>query len=74
MENYTNTEIRAESGKQVVSDNSMIFRMSWNTQESCRIPLPSLENPRVDGSIPPLATKQNKGLHWFTTGKPFCFV
>ena len=33
-----------------------------------------IENPRVDGSIPPLATKQIKGLHGFVASKPFCFV
>jgi hypothetical protein len=33
-----------------------------------------IENPRVGGSIPPLATKKFNGLHAFAHGKPFCFV
>ena len=33
-----------------------------------------IENPRVGGSIPSLATIQINGLHVFAHCKPFCFV
>ena len=70
MENYTITGKNSEPHWQVVSDKTLFLIMLWNTPESCRTPLPSLENPRVDGSIPPLATNKIKGLQ---LRKPFLF-
>ena len=74
MENYTEIEKLVEHWMASRTGNVLIYRMDRKVLEHPRHPLPSIENPRVDGSIPPLATKQNKGLHGFTTSKPFCFV
>ncbi len=41
----------------------LIYRCLRNAREPHRFPMPSIENPRVDGSIPPLATRFLKATH-----------
>lgn len=74
MENYTESGKAVEHWMASRIDNVLIYGMDRKVLEFPRHPLPSIENPRVDGSIPPLATKIIKGLRLFTTSKPFCFV
>lgn len=78
MENYTESGKAVERWLASRTDNVLIYRMDRKVLDFPRHPLPSIENPRVDGSIPPLATNTSKarrdaglfvlgGLHHYVT-------